>query len=176
MKHTKQIKPMTVSDLMLTRDKTGISMIDIVFLNGQPLKERIKEENSEDKISNITLSVMLRAIQKEEKAIPFDIVNEEDVLEIIKTYQPDVKAGQYSIYFGLGYWPAQDWRRGVSSPSSRVKKVFMMIKRLTDLFGQEGWNIWIEALQEEAISRGTTFDNVIKTGTWTPKNDVKTKA
>ncbi len=171
----KKVKSMTVSDIMSIRDRTGASMTDIVFLNGQPLKEKVKEENSEDEISNITFSVMLRAILKEEKAIPFDILDEDEILDIIKTYQPDVKPGQYSIYFGLGYWPAQDWRRGVSTPSSRVKKSFMIIKRLTDIFGQEGWNIWVESLQEEALARGTTFDNVIKTGSWTPKENIKVK-
>lgn len=165
----KEIKRMTVASLIKVKDRIDITGSDLIFLNGMPLKEKVNPDNENKEISNITFSIMLRVLLKEEAAMPFEIVNHEEALQIIKKYEPNIKEGQYSVYFGLSYWSAQNWNRGDAEPALRVKRSFLMIKKLTDLFGQEGWNIWKEALEEEAISRGTTFNAVIKTGTWSPK-------
>lgn len=170
----------TYSRINELKSKLNLDIQDINFLYGRtidfPISDKKIEEKGDSEVESISFSVLVRAIEKEEKSIPYERLNYETVFEeIIKKYEPNAKIGYSTIYLGLGYWPANDWKRGVSKPSARIYRVFMVIKKLTDLFGKKGWDIWKQSLEEEAISRGTTFEKVLKYKTWNPEKQKSTE-
>jgi hypothetical protein len=161
-----RIKASNVKDLKYS---FGLTQHDLGFLYGRALDFSINDkkimENDVD-IKSVTFSVMIRALNKDKVALPIESITFQEIFDLIKPYEPDLSIGKISIYFGLGYWPANDWLRGESKPSRRVILAFVMAKRLIEAYGEEGWEIWKKSLEEEAIARGTTFEKVLKTGTW----------
>lgn len=170
------IEQITYSKIKHIKDVCGMGIQDVAFLFGRsinfPLTDEKIIEKGDGQTESIPFALIMRVLDKDPSALPFDLITHEEAFELIQKYEPDIKYGNYSIYLGLGYWPANDWKRGVSSPPTRIGRVFMMIKNLTDLYGQEGWEIWKDSLNEEAIARGTTFQNVLKYKTWNPEKHV----
>lgn len=162
----KEIKPIIVADIIEARDKTGISMLDLVFINGSALKNKVNEENALEKVDNIPFSLIIRTLNKVPDAIPFEIISKDEMFELMSEYEPGIKKRHFSIYLGLGHWSGLNWDRENKEPSQRVQKQFIIIKKLIDMLGMDGWEIWKESLEEEAIARGTTFEKVIEKGTW----------
>lgn len=161
-----RIKASDVKDLKYA---LNLTQHDLGFLYGRSLDFSItdkKLKENDQNVKSITFSVMVRALNRDKLALPIDSLTFQEAFDLIKTYEPDLTTGKFSIYFGLGYWPGNDWRRGKSKPSRRVVLAFVMIQRLINAYGEEGWDIWKKSLEDEAISRGTTFKEVLKAGTW----------
>lgn len=163
-------KFITGADLVDQREELELSVTDHFWLCGMLTRNfRITEDAGQEPIPNIPISILVRYLDKNpEDAFVPKMPTWEETYDLVASVSPfKMSPRKFGMLFGTTGWTGNRWYHG-GEPSPPVKRLFYILKKKIEKEGEEGFRKYLNALEEEAKTRGfeNGLESVFKAGGW----------
>ncbi|MEY2341491.1 hypothetical protein AB4090_05190 [Acidithiobacillus sp. IBUN Pt1247-S3] len=176
-------KILRTTDLQALRYSLGIPFREMFYLLGFPKaleRSRVSSTHEEGPTLAPSLAILVRMLWEHPEDNPFP--TEPDFQEIRKMFATVcdrrgrdglASQGWLSVLLGFRKNNGNEWANG-NIPSPVTRRAFLLLQYYLERHGaEEAMRRWEKAAEEEARARGTTIEEVFKTGRWPRTSEEK---